>query len=729
MALRVKISKRALLRERTTLFQSFVLPVALLTILVVSLGPNFGNAENNGETLRSFYVRFPVADFYAAVVLLVALLAAGQYASDPVRHLRGPGRALHPYSTYRSLLSAYLSIVTGTALFIGGRTVFFMAVSSLFLNVAWPWVSLSFWILLAGLVLLSATGGCALGLATADEGSSDLLVSLLVYGSALVAGAFYPYPASSRIWNVAPWSPFTHLLTHMLDIMRQPDTPLDTRGYVVWASVLGATGMALLQLRRLATGSRAVRSTIVYTNPSGYLTGWARRRQPQLLCSFGIILLPLGIWLAGPADLVPGDMTDTLGLLYPYADFATVLLLLLGSVSVSPLVDGSAVIRRLQSFRRSFLFQRAIFGTGVVTLSMLVAALLWRPSVPILGYAAGALALFHLWSIVFMSAIAEVSRDRTTYWVFAISGVFLVSFLGGSLWSLARLGRLGRIASFLLPNALLLYCRSPLGPSIVSAQIGVFLVLSKPGVWRWFRRWRRARGYGPPQYPLPHAGMPDRGPMAAKEQNDLAEKLVLSERKRILDEVHDTLGHGITGALWQIRSARGKSREPAVQAILDRAGEGLEQGLTRIRSYLRDSAPRHTTDWSQLHETVQRFSYCPVELSVQGEAGEYHPIAVRRFAMTVKELLTNALRYGEPASIQIYLVRTARFCKLEYREHGRGWGSRGPRMGYGLLATRNLFSEIGGSFHLDHLPGAQGIRVIGIIPQLIPQEVQDREPE
>ncbi len=191
---------------------------------------------------------------------------------------------------------------------------------------------------------------------------------------------------------------------------------------------------------------------------------------------------------------------------------------------------------------------------------------------------------------------------------------------------------------------------------------------------------------------------------------------MLRERKRILDEVHDTLGHGITGALWQIRSAKGMTEDPVLQETLDRAVEGLEQGLLRIREYLRDSAPRRLSDWSELYSLVGRFSYCPVELSINGDAAHFHPTALKLFTQAIEELLTNALRYGNPTLIHVNLVRTERFHRLEYREHGKGWGAEGPRMGYGLSTVHTSFTERGGSFHLGQLPETPGIQAVAIIP-------------
>jgi signal transduction histidine kinase len=105
-----------------------------------------------------------------------------------------------------------------------------------------------------------------------------------------------------------------------------------------------------------------------------------------------------------------------------------------------------------------------------------------------------------------------------------------------------------------------------------------------------------------------------------------------------------------------------------------------------------------------------------MHLSVGGDTERYDPDAINRFTQTVRELLTNALRYGEPTSIDLRLMRTSRFHRLEYRERGKGWGSKGPRMGYGLSTVRALFTDLGGSFYLDRLPGAPGIEVIAAIP-------------
>jgi signal transduction histidine kinase len=730
---------RAVLRDRSNLFQSFLQPLLLLVILVGSLGTNFGAGGLDSGLPGSVYRSFRASEFYPAVILLITILIAGQYATDLVVQLRGTDRALRPYSQYPSPLTAHLSTVAGIVLPVTGSVIVFLAASSLLPGVVWPWLNPSLWILLGGLILLSIMVGCALGLISGDRESSDLLLSLIVFGSALTAGAFYPYPDSARIWQIAPYSPFTHLLTRTLEILRRPDSAPDSAPgiveLVIWGSALGATAMTVWLLSESERGSiERIRPADSAYRGNG-VAAWMMDRRPSLLGAAGIVLLPFGIWLAGPSDFTPVFAEASAGLMYPYGGLAMVLLFLLAAFLTAPLVDGSIALRRLVPFRMWFLLTRGATGSGVVVLSLLGATLLWKPPLSMLGHTAGALVLFFLWAMVALVAVAGAVRDGTAFWVVAAGGLLLVSFLGGSLWNPSRLGWVGRVASYALPNGLLLHHRSTMGAIVVIGQVAALIVLGHPGLSRRFRKGRGVPSGAPPRHiPSPAAASPPRL-APARGADAIADSILLSERKRVLDEVHDVLGHGITGALWQIRSAYGMTEDPDARAILERAMDGLERGLARVREYMRDSAPRRGSDWGRLHASVQHFSGCPVELKLRGDPAEFHPAAVARFATTIEELLTNALRYGDPASIRIDLIRTARFHRLEYRERGQGWGKTGPRLGYGLAAVRSLFTEIGGSFHLDDLPGAPGIQIIAIIPSVAlprltgsaPEEVSDDE--
>jgi signal transduction histidine kinase len=705
---------RALLRDRTNLFQSFMQPILLAWILAASVNTAFSADTAGTGTLRAFFLSFSAAEFYSVVVLIVTLLVASQYATDMAVQCASPTAALGRPVQYGSPVRSHLSVAVGVVLIVLASAVFFLAASRLLLGVSWPWASSAFWVLLGGVILLSVSGGFALGSATGNRGFSDLVISVIVFGSALAAGAFFPYPETSRVWALAPYNPFSHLLRRFLVLLNSSFAPPGWGEYVVWIAAIGLTVISLRQQRRPVTSRRQVDPW----EPSLPLF----RGQGVILCGVAIVILPVAIWLFGPADYLPGGVSGSAGFMHPYAGLMTVLILLLDMLLVAPLVDGSVVLGQLRSFRGRFLLVRLGFGGGLVLASGVVAAVVWRTPGVALLYAVAALVLFQLWALGPMILFSEATRDRTVYTAVALTATLLITFLGGSLWRPSPLRSLGHPISYLLPNGLLLH-HPPLPALLVGSGQAVLLFAIGSGEVR-HRLHRALRGCqaklpllssapkttspnppsSDPVFAYPDLSGPDR------VRTGVVESLILRERKRTLDEVHDTLGHGITGALWQIRSARGMTEDSSLQEILDRAASGLENGLAHIREYLRDSAPRRSNDWSELYSTVAQFSQCPVHLSVGGDTERFDPDAVTRFTQTVRELLTNALRYGEPTSIDLRLMRTSRFHRLEYRERGKGWGSKGPRMGYGLSTVRALYTDLGGASTSTACPGRRESR-------------------
>ncbi len=731
---------RELAADGGSRFQSFVQPLLLAGILVVSLSNSFASTGTvdltaaGAESLRAFYVSFTAAEFYSAVLLLITILVASQYGTYLAAHLAPPVRVLRSGRQFRSPVAVCGSLIGGTTVLVTASVLVFMGLSTVVLSVVWPWGSAAFWILLASLIVLSVSGGLLLAMLLHDSRLADLVLSVVIFGSALAAGAFFPYPEQSALWSLAPGSPFTPLLTRVLQTFRDATvTPAQTELMISMGAAL-ITGSALLMGRR----------TVHVTPQSEDLPGvhhswevtwkrWLTQRGAGVLAIAAIVLLPVAVAGAIPPDYVISgiSLTDlslpavpvSAAVLYPYGGFATVLLFLYSAVVAAPLVSCPPLLRRSGRFRRAFFGTAVAGGLGAVALSTVVAAVLWAtPGVGASGaassgalsygalrYGALALSIILIWSITVMAAIAEAVRRHgpVLYWPVAVTTVLLLIFLGGGLWNPRNLGVVGTVLSGVLPHSLLLYRPSGVALLIAVAQIGLLATLP-----RWVRLLRR-RSSPTTEPRAPMSASPE--PRHARRE-DLVHSVILRERARILEDVHDTLGHGITGALWQIRSAQGMAQEPELQQTLRRAEQGLEQGLQQIRVYLRDAAPRKHPDWSELRATVDGFTRCPVHLNVEGNAADYPAAIVTRYTRSVQELLTNALRYGEPEYIHIHFARTARMYRMEYLEHGAGWGAEGPRMGFGLSALQTLFTEVGGSFELDSLSDTPGVRITGSIP-------------
>lgn len=159
-----------------------------------------------------------------------------------------------------------------------------------------------------------------------------------------------------------------------------------------------------------------------------------------------------------------------------------------------------------------------------------------------------------------------------------------------------------------------------------------------------------------------------------RSQLALAARIELAERNRIARRIHDALGHGLTGALWQLRAADSQLMQdvPAARESLRRATEAVETGLEAIRSTIQDLQPREVPDLQLLKQLVTEFDFCPVQLHFEGDPEKIPGAILSVFCDNLRELLTNAMRHSQASEVQIRISNTARFYRMEYRDNGIG---------------------------------------------------------
>ncbi|MER7273966.1 ATP-binding protein [Dactylosporangium sp. NPDC000244] len=83
----------------------------------------------------------------------------------------------------------------------------------------------------------------------------------------------------------------------------------------------------------------------------------------------------------------------------------------------------------------------------------------------------------------------------------------------------------------------------------------------------------------------------------------------------------------------------------------------------------------------------------------------------------VQEAVGNAVRHGEPASIEVRLRDAGERVEVTVRDDGRGFdpGDAGGRRGMGLDLMRERLREVDGSVEVDSAPG-RGTTVRATLP-------------
>ncbi|GAA2774367.1 sensor histidine kinase [Saccharopolyspora taberi] len=178
------------------------------------------------------------------------------------------------------------------------------------------------------------------------------------------------------------------------------------------------------------------------------------------------------------------------------------------------------------------------------------------------------------------------------------------------------------------------------------------------------------------------------------------------ERIRVVQEVHDVVGHGLSAinfqaavALHVLEQQPGQAR-PALEAIRQTSKDALDElrgTLAVFRSPDGDRGP--TPGLARLAALVERMNHAglPVTTTVTGESGDL-PAAVDLAAYRiVQESLTNVLRHAGPATATVEIEHGPGAVDVRITDDGRARPTDDLRQGgQGIVGMRERAAAVGG---------------------------------
>lgn len=164
----------------------------------------------------------------------------------------------------------------------------------------------------------------------------------------------------------------------------------------------------------------------------------------------------------------------------------------------------------------------------------------------------------------------------------------------------------------------------------------------------------------------------------------------IEERNRLAREIHDTLGHALTGIV--VSADAGKilfdAAPEEAKARFDVIGQTARQGLEDVRRSIRalrpDALESHDLE-SALEKMIENFRETTgADIRYAQEAGKLllaqdEEVTVYRI---VQEGMTNAIRHGKATQINLIIDRKDR--NLRVRIFDNGVGMQGKKTGFGL---------------------------------------------
>lgn len=186
---------------------------------------------------------------------------------------------------------------------------------------------------------------------------------------------------------------------------------------------------------------------------------------------------------------------------------------------------------------------------------------------------------------------------------------------------------------------------------------------------------------------------------------DYAEKIkeltTIEERNRIARDLHDTLGHDMTGLIMQLEmtSSMMDKDVDAAKGLMEDSKVTARNSLKKVRKIVetfKDESKIYS-DIGAINELVDDFSNktgVKIKFYVKGDKVALSPDVYITLYRIVQESMTNAVRHGEATKIKIIIMYEKDVIRFTITDNGVGCDN--VCEGYGLKGMRERVALLGG---------------------------------
>ncbi|MFC3931705.1 sensor histidine kinase [Streptococcus dentapri] len=202
---------------------------------------------------------------------------------------------------------------------------------------------------------------------------------------------------------------------------------------------------------------------------------------------------------------------------------------------------------------------------------------------------------------------------------------------------------------------------------------------------------------------------------------DLTEKITEDrERKRIAREIHDTLGHALTGissgmdavsVLIDMNPDKAKEQVNKMSLVVRNSIQDVRRSLNRLRP---EALEGHTLRGALENMLVeyQSLSKLKIEFIYDWGDADLDITTEDIIFRAIQESVTNSLRHGHANQVVVHCYQDEHYYRITIRDDGMG--CEHINVGYGLMQMKERLSMVGGSVIYD---GSQGFLTQIIIPR------------
>jgi signal transduction histidine kinase len=185
------------------------------------------------------------------------------------------------------------------------------------------------------------------------------------------------------------------------------------------------------------------------------------------------------------------------------------------------------------------------------------------------------------------------------------------------------------------------------------------------------------------------------------------------ERNRIARDLHDSLGHSLTGLNLQLQTAMKLCKPDPNQAqellneahkLVTLATKEVRQSVKALRNDATETQSLEVLVASLAHDFQQTTGVLPeVDINLPMLSLPSHLITP--IYRIIQEALNNIRKYAQATSVQIHVCTTLTGVYLIVKDNGRGFDPQNVSGGYGLQGMQERVAVLQGRLQLESQPG------------------------
>lgn len=188
-----------------------------------------------------------------------------------------------------------------------------------------------------------------------------------------------------------------------------------------------------------------------------------------------------------------------------------------------------------------------------------------------------------------------------------------------------------------------------------------------------------------------------------------------AERRRIADDLHDSLGQCLSMAKLTLETAMDRTAGHPGRADVERAFGQVKAAIAEVRSIVRNLRPSMLEEFG-LDATLELLCHefglsrpgLVVDHRIVGDVGDLPMLVCVSLVRILQEALNNAAKHAAATRIEVKAEFLEEKVVLRVRDNGAGFEARqvGRRRGLGLSTMRERAERTGGSCKISSKPGS-----------------------